>query len=102
MTGGCAFQQFNYALGLRAANYGHREFDHTMLVRKRPVTHLTRDERPVRHNDLRPVGGTNNAGPDPNAVNLSKNAAYLDDVTNLDRTFKKQNQAGHKIIDHVL
>ena len=57
---------------------------------------------PFRHDDFRAVGGTNNAGPDPNAVNLSNNAAYLDDVAILDRTFKKQNQAGHKIIDHVL
>ena len=27
---------------------------------------------------------------------------YLDDITDFDRTPKKQNQAGHKIIDHVL
>ena len=102
VTSGSTFQQFEHALGIGTSNHVDGDFDCAQYIRKGPVGHIPRDERPVRHDDFRAVRGPNNAGPDPDAADLSSNAAYLDHVTNFDRSFKKQNQAGHKIIDHVL
>src|SRR5271166_6601963 len=102
ISSGSTFQQFNHALRIGASGHVHGDFDRPLAIRKSPVSHLTRDERSVRHDDFRTIGGANDAGPDPDAADLSHNATYLDDVTDFNRTFKKQNQAGHKIIDHVL
>src|SRR5271166_2193831 len=102
ISSGSTFQQFNHALGIGASDHVDGDFDRALSIREGPVSHLTRDERSIWHDDLRTVRGANNAGPDADAANLSNIAAYLDDVTDFNRTFKKQNQAGHKIIDHVL
>src|ERR1700704_6184325 len=102
MTSGSTFQQFEHASGIDTPDHGDGDFDCAHYIRKCPVSHIARDEQPVRHDDFRAVRSANNAGPDPDAADLSSNAGYLDHVTNFDRTFKKQNQAGHKIIDHVL
>src|SRR5271166_1653530 len=102
MSRGSTFQQFDHALGISASSHVDGDFDRALAIREGPVSHLTRDERSIWHNDFRTIRGANNAGPDADAANLSHIAPYLDDVTDFNRTFKKQNQAGHKIIDHVL
>src|SRR5208283_3140549 len=102
ISSGSTFQQFNYALGIGASSHVDGDFDRALSIRKGPVSHLTGDERSVRHDDFRTVRGANDAGPDADAADLSHVATHLDDVTDFNRTFKKQNQAGHKIIDYVL
>jgi hypothetical protein len=89
-------------LGIGPSSHVDGDFDRAAAIREGPVSHLTRDEGPVWHDDFRTVRGANDAGPDADAADLSHHATYLDDVTDFDRTFKKQNQAGHKIIDYVL
>src|SRR5271166_4389120 len=93
MSIGGNFQQFNHALGIGASSHVDGDFDRALSIRKGPVSHLTRDERSVRHDDFRTVRGADDAGPDADTGDLSHIAAYLDDVTDFNRTFKKQNQA---------
>src|SRR5271157_424177 len=102
ISSGSIFQQFNHALGIGASSRVDGDFDRALAIRKSPVSHLTRDQRSVWHDDFRTVRGSNDAGPDADAADLSHIAAHLDDVTNFNGAFEKQNQAGHKIIDHVL
>src|SRR4029077_19930621 len=102
MSSGSTFQQFNHAWRIGASNDVDGDFDRALSIRKGPVSHLTRDERSIGHDDFRTVRSANNAGPDADAADLSHIATYLDDVADFDRTFKKQNQPRHKIIDNVL
>ena len=102
MSSGSTFQQFNHALRIGSSSHVDGDFDRALSIREGPVSHLARDERSIRHDDFRTVRGANDAGPDTDAADLTHIATYLDDVTDFNRTFKKQNQAGDKIIDHVL
>ena len=52
--------------------------------------------------DLGTVRRANNACPDTDALDLPDVRIYLHDVTDFNRTFKKQNQAGDEIVNHVL
>src|ERR1700758_2085160 len=92
MRSGSTFQQFNHSLGVGASNHVDGDFDRALAIRQGPVSHLTRDERSIRHDDFRTVHGANDAGPDADAADLSHIATYVDDITNFNGTFKKQNQ----------
>jgi len=93
MSSGSTFQQFNDALGIGASCHVDGNFDRALAIREGPVRHLARDERSIRHDDFRTVRSANDAGPDADAADFSNIAAYLDDITDFNRTFKKQNQA---------
>src|SRR5262249_684773 len=49
---GSTFQQINHALGIGAPGHIDGDFDRALAIRKGPVSHLTRDERSVRHDDF--------------------------------------------------
>jgi len=83
-------------LGIGTCTHIDGDFNPALAIRKGPVSHLTRDERSIGHNDFRTVRGANNAGPDADAADLSHIATYFDEVADFNRPFKKQNQPGHK------
>jgi hypothetical protein len=57
MSSGSTFQQFNHGLGIGASNHIDEDFDRAAAIRKGPVSHLTRDERSIRHDDFGTVRG---------------------------------------------
>jgi hypothetical protein len=62
MSSGSTFQQFDHALVIGASNHVDGDFDRAFAIRKGPVSHLTRDERSIRHDDFRTVRGANDTG----------------------------------------
>src|SRR5271166_7150956 len=52
MSSGSSFQQFNHALGIGASSHVDGDFDRALSIREGPVSHLTRDERSIRHDDF--------------------------------------------------
>src|SRR5258708_958998 len=49
MSSGSTFQQFNHSLGIGASNHVDGDFNRALAIRKRPVSHPTRDERSIGH-----------------------------------------------------
>jgi hypothetical protein len=94
MSGSSTSQQLDHALVIGASNHVDGDFDRTLAIRKSPVSHLTRDERSIRHNDFRTVRGANDTGPDADAADLSHIATYLDDVTDFNRTSQRRRVGG--------
>jgi hypothetical protein len=94
MSSSSTFQQFDHALVIGASNHADGDFDRTLAIRKSPLSHLTRDERFIRHNDFRTVRGANDTGPDADAADLSHIATYLDDVTDFNRTSQRRRVGG--------
>jgi hypothetical protein len=81
-----------------AASGADRDLNCTVPIREGPVSHLVGNDQPVWHDDFGTVCCANNARPNTDAADFADIGISLHDVTDLNRSFKEQNQSANKII----
>ena len=87
-------------IDVRLGDNGNRDL--TQLIRQRPIGHLVGNQFPIRDNHFGTARTEHDAGADANALHAPDDVVDLNNVTNLDRALKQDNQARDKIIDDIL
>ncbi|MND88304.1 hypothetical protein D3C80_803250 [compost metagenome] len=89
-----------FAVGFCRCRYG--QYHTSQVVRQRPVNELLGDKRFVRHDDLFAIPVRNGGGAGVDLGDGTGQVADRHGITNADRFFKQDDQAGDKVGEDLL
>src|SRR4029453_18145816 len=87
---------------IAAVAHANRDHDAANVVAKGPVLHLFGDEKGIWNENAGSLGGLDLSRTNADFAHVALLATYHHQVTNLDGSFRQEDQTGHEIIDHAL
>src|SRR5580700_1609134 len=95
-------KNLQHDLGIGPVGHPDRQLPAALRFGQGPVDHLAGDKAGVRNDDFSTLECLDRAGANPDAGDLAGVAVDFDDVIDVNRPLKLQDQAGDKIVDDVL